>query len=203
MADQGKQIRPQRQAAVHGVLREKAPQLRKHFVGPVPAACGRGETEPIRHKHRVRRNSLGGCQVLAQQGRRDDERIAGIGKAFAGRAVNGEVPRRLKIHTGEIANRIVVFCIGQPAQHDPAGIACMGASFLRQHAAQPAHHALPVLRSGLGIAPGRHLRAFHHLQNKLPRPNVFRHQFEGREPFKIQVALVLPGGMALQTVPRD
>ena len=78
---------------------------------------------------------FGGLQIAIDQRRRHGETIADVREAFAGRAVRGELLRRVEIDAGEIAERVRVFGVVEPAENDPSRIAVPPGRLLAEQAA--------------------------------------------------------------------
>ena len=92
------------------------------FVGPVAAGGVGREADAVAEQHGVRSHVLGGIEIFAEQGRRHDEGVAGVGEAFAGRAVGGELAGGIEGDAGEVAQGVGVFGVVEASQDDRAGI---------------------------------------------------------------------------------
>ena len=126
---------------------------------------------------------LARVEILRQQRRRHHQRVPGIREPFACRAIDREHTRRLqRFDSGEVAQRVGVFSVAQPPQHNRSRIAREPFRLFLQ--VPP--HPIAQLRA-FGIAElllrfrRRHLPAVEHLADLLPGANFFAHVTERGE----------------------
>ncbi len=151
-----------------GIPRVKPLQPCHRLVGEVSPGIARREPEPIGQEHGVGRDPLGGVEILGRHARRHDERLPGVRKTLARAAVGGKLLGGVeRIHAREIADRVRVFGVVEPAQDDTARVAGMGPRLGRQERPQPVGESPPFLVGGLSGIGRRHLATGHHLGHPL------------------------------------
>ena len=93
-------------------------------------------------------------EVLRDQRRRHHQRVAGVGEPFARRAVDGELAGRVeRVDAGQVAERVGVFGVVEPAEDHPPGVAGPPGRLGREEAAGPIAGAGPARRRSAGGPP--------------------------------------------------
>ncbi len=147
--------------------------LRRHRI--------RREHEAVRLEHDVLRDVPRRREVLLQEGRRHGERFARVVEAGLVRRIDGKLPRRPNIDSGEIANRVVELRIAQPPRQHGPRIAGMTPRFAIAQRANPRDDRAALGRLGL--------------VRRLFRRHLLRHEpFEHRFPLRDAA----PGEVAAQ-----
>ena len=104
-------------------LAVELPDLQQRFIRPVPLRGELREANSIREQHRMTSDLFAGIEILRQQRRRHRKRIASVCKTLARGTVGGEFASRIEVHARQITDRVGVFRIVQPSQHDGTRIA--------------------------------------------------------------------------------
>ena len=104
-------------------LSVELPDLQQRFIRPVPLRGELREANSIREQHRMTSDLFAGIEILRQQRRRHRKRIASVCKTLARGTVGGEFASRIEVHARQITDRVGVFRIVQPSQHDGTRIA--------------------------------------------------------------------------------
>ena len=189
--------------AILGVDRQEVAEREGRLVGPVALRLRGREAEAVRQKHDVVGDLLGRVQVLAEQGRRHDERVAGVREAFARGAVRREIAGGLEVDAGQVADRVVVLGVAEAADDDAARVAGAGAGFGVEHGAHPGGDRAALLGARLGALLRRHLAVFQVLDDHRPGLEVALDRGQRRVSLEVEVALLLLGGMTSEAVLRE
>ena len=83
----------------------------------------RREVDAVGRQHHVIGHFARGLQILVQQRGRHGQRFAGVVEARRIGRIHRKLPRELHVLAGEIANRVVVLGVAQPARQHQPGIA--------------------------------------------------------------------------------
>ncbi|TXT33704.1 MAG: hypothetical protein FD138_1814 [Planctomycetota bacterium] len=141
-----------------------------------------------------------GVEILRQQSRGHDHRVAGVREAFPGRVVRREFFRGIEqFDAGQIANRVGVLGIAEPPQHDWSRIAGTRKSLGVEIPLDPAAQLL--LLSGSRLRLGllwRHFVGVEHLDDLLPDARPLPHIGQCREAFEVQFSVLLRRRMAFE-----
>ena len=105
----------------------------------------RCERESVRVEEHVIRYAPRRLQVLGQERRRHRQRLAGVVEPRLVGGIDGKLARRTHVDAGQIADRVVVFRIAQPACEDNARIAVVFARLGRPRRLDPVDDLLPRL----------------------------------------------------------
>ena len=147
------------------------------------------------------RDLLARVEVLREQGGRHDERAARVHEPFARRAIDGELAGRFqRIQPCQVADRIGVFRIAEPTEHDRTRVAGIRPGLHLQVAAHPALESFTFRGGGLLRPSGRHLAAVDHLADALPGLCVLPDVGQRGERHEVEVRLGPLGRVALLTV---
>ncbi len=110
---------------------------------------------------------VGGLQVLVQQGGRHGQGLARIVESGGVGRVDGEFARGPDIHPGEVADRVVVFRVAQPARQHDAGIPGIAPDLPVADRLKPVDCLSTALERGLQLRFGRrHLARFESLEHQ-------------------------------------
>ena len=155
----------------------------ERLVGPVATRVAGGKPESIRQEHGMTGHGLRGVKVFGHERRRHDERLARVRKTFARAAVGRKLLGRIeRIDAGEVADRVGVFGVVEPAEHDAAGVARPGAGLGFEEVVEPLPDLGPLLVGRLVGLRRRHLPGRHHLGHPLPDLHLAADCIERRDP---------------------
>ena len=73
----------------------------QRLVGPIAPRCAGRKSDSVGQEHGMAGDLLAGIEVLREQGRRHDERVAGIGESLTGGPIGGKLAGRLQIDAGQ------------------------------------------------------------------------------------------------------
>ena len=146
---------------------------------------------------------LGGVEVLAQQGRRHHQRVAGVGEPLAGGAVLGELARGSR--STPVRSRIVrvYSTLLSRRMHDPARVAGGLVGLEVEIAADPAAEHPAILGLRLAGLRRRHLPLVEHVGDLLPGRHPATGLGHRGEPLEVDVRLGLLAGVALEAEAMD
>ena len=162
-----------RTLAAGRVRRIKSADFRQGLVGPVARRCLGREVNACGSQHQVTRHILCGFEVLRQKCRRHNQRGADVREPFARRAVNRELTGRIeRRNSGQIADRVGVFMIRQPAENDRTRIACIGQRDFVESTTHPVGQETPRFRRKLFGILGGHFTQSQLFLNPLPNVSV-------------------------------
>ena len=176
----------------------------ERLVGPVAPRVAGGKPEAVGQEHGMPGHGLRGVEVFGHERRRHDERLARVRKAFARAAVGWKLFRGIeRVDAGEIADRVGVFGVVEPAEHDAAGIARSGAGLGLEEVVEPLPDLGPLLIGWLvGLRRG-HLPARDHLGHPLPDLHFAADRIEGADARKVDLPFDQITGMAVLAVSLD
>ena len=190
-----------RAPAIAGVAAIERADGAETFLGPVALRGAGREAQPVGKEDRMAGHLLGGIEVLGDQRRRHHQRLAHVHEALARGRIDGELPGRVeRLHAGQVAERVGVLGVGEPAQHHRSWVARVQPRPPVEQGPHARHqllpgfvvHGRPILR--------RHFAQRHLLEHLLPDLGVGRPGGGSDEALEVEVALVLLGGMALQAM---
>ena len=155
----------------------------ERLVGPVTPCVASGKPEAVWQEHGMTRHGLRGVEVFGHERRRHDERLARVRKTFARATVGRKLLGRIeRVDTGEVADRVGVFGVVEPAEHDAAGVARPGAGLGFEEVVEPLPDLGPLLVGRLVGLRRRHLPGRHHLGHPLPDLHLAADCIERRDP---------------------
>ena len=144
---------------------------------------------------------LCGIEILCEQRRRHHQSGAGIGKAFARRAIDGKFLRGIeRRNTREIADGVGVFPVRQTPQPHRPRIPRAGQRDAIQRALHPVREELHLLGRRPRLVLRRHLFVANLIQGVLPNQGVAFHESQRGKAFQIEIALLLLRGVASDAV---
>ena len=150
------------------------------------------EGDPIQIQDGVVRHTAGSAEVLLHQRGRHRQRLAGIVEAFLVGRIDGELLGRPQVHTGQVADGVVVFGVAQPARQHRSGITGMLLRLVHPQFLDPRHDG-HVLRGGrmlLGLLR-RHIAGLELVEDDLPARSIPDHVLDPEIRAEIEVALRL------------
>ena len=151
----------------------------------------------MRREDSVTRDVLRRIEILREQRGRHHQRRACIRKTFASGAIDREFLRWIeRLDAGQIAQRVGVFHVRQPPQHDGAGIAGIREGDLIQSASHPVRELLFFLGGELLFLLRRHFAHLDLLQHIFPDVRLFLNV----GGFEIEVAFLFFSGVAVEAV---
>ena len=140
---------------------------------------------------------LRGIEILREQRGRHHQSGAGIGKAFARRAIDGKFFRGIERRNArEIADRVGVFPVRQAPQSHRPRIPSAGQRDAIQRALHPVREELHLLGRRPRLVLRRHFFVANLIQGVLPNQGVAFHQSQRGKAFQIKIALLLLRGVA-------
>lgn len=185
-------------AARVGVATVEVADLGERFVGPVAGGGCFGEAEAIGKEGGVRGDFLSGVEVLGEERGGHDEGVSGIGEAFAGGAIDGELAGGIEIDTGEIADGVGVFGVAESAEDDGTGISCIGVGFGGEVLVDPfADFAFLFGGQGFGVLGG-HFLMVDQFGGFLPDLGGLADFVDGGEAVEYEISLGIVGGVTLE-----
>ena len=136
---------------------ETAERLER-LLGPSRAVRRGGKAEALRQKHGPRRHIACRQVVPLDQAGSHRHRVTDVGKTLAADAVRGKLagPGGPHVHAGEIAHRVVILSVAQPAQRHRPGVAGPRGRLGIERRCDPAQQLFP-----LGLARLRSLLRRH------------------------------------------
>ena len=182
----------------------KLPDAGERLIGPVASCVARRKTEAVGQEHGMPSQGLRSVEVFGHERRRHDERLARVRKAFAcaavGRKLLGGIER---INTGEIADRVGVFGIIEPAEHHAAGVARPGAGLGLEEVVEPLPDLGTLVVARLVGLGRRHLPAGHHLGHPLPDLHLMANGVERTDTREVDVPFLHVAGVAVLAILLD
>ena len=149
-------------------------------------------------------HGLRGVEIFGHERRRHDERLARIRETFARAAVGRKLVGGIeRVDAGEVADRVGVFGVVEPAKHDAAGVARSGAGLGLEEVVEPLPDLGPLLVGWLVGLRRRHLPARHHLGHPLPDLHLAADRVERADAREVDLPLDQITGMAVLTVLLD
>ena len=148
----------------------------------------RRKDKPVRRERHVIGHFARREQIFVEQSRRHVERLAGVVEACLVRGVHRKFPGGPEVHTGKIANGVVVFRIAQPVRRHRAGITETPAKFIRTDRLNPVGYQAAALGRRLGQGIGRHLLAPDPVHQQGPVRKILHHGGESRKRLKVQLS---------------
>ena len=127
-------------------------------------------------------------QVFIEQRRRHAQRLAGIVEPCLIRRVDRKFFGGPDVHTGQIANRVVVFGITQPVRQHRAGIPGILPKLIRPDSLHPLDHLLAAIRRRLRHGFGRHLLALDPLHQQIPMAEILNDGRKRRISLQVQLS---------------
>ncbi len=135
----------------------------------------RREDESIGREDHVIRHFARGLQVLVQQRGRHGQGFAGVIEAGRIGRIHRKLPGGTDVHARQVADRVVVLGVAEPAGQHQAGIACILGRLTRAHGPDPENHLLTGVRRRLFCLLWRHLLGRKFLKDQTPVRNVPPH----------------------------
>src|SRR5262249_1690244 len=149
------------------------------------------EAESVGEQNQMPRGILRGVEVLGEERGRDvRECFGGVGEAFTGCAIDGELARRLKVNAGKFADRVVVLRVRQPPQRDVPRIAGARLRLTIKEPAGPREQDLLLPGGELRLFLWRHFASFDLLDDALPHLQVFADVVAARELLQVEAPLL-------------
>ena len=167
------------------------------LIRPILRRGAGGPAHALRGEDRVTRNVFRRIEIFRQQRRRHHERRTRIGKTFASRAIDRKLLRRIeRLDAREIPQRVGVFHVRQPTQHDGARIASVREGDLIQGSAHPVRELHFLRSAGLLLFLRRHLAHLDLLQHIFPDVRLFSNV----GGFEIEIAFLLLGRVTVEAI---
>ena len=187
-------------AARVGELAIELADVGQRLVRPIARSDVLREPHSVRQQHRVLRDVFARVEILRQQRRRHNQRVASVREPFARRAIDRELFGRIeRRHAGQIADGVGVFGIAQPPEHDWPRIARARQRLGVEIPLDPASQLLALLDGRLLRVLRRHLAVIEHLDDLEPSARPASDVIELREAFEIEFTLLLRRRVTVQT----
>ena len=167
------------------------------LVGPVLGGLAGGEPHPVVEQHEVARDFASGVEILGEQRGRHDKCRTSVGEAFARGPVHGEFAGRIERgDPGQIAERVAILVVGEPAEHDWPRITGTRQRDVGESLPRPVGELfLPRGGKRLGLLGG-HLAQGQLFLHAFPDIGVTTDLGERLEPLEVEFTLLFFGRVA-------
>ena len=170
---------------------------REGLIRPILSRGARRPMHAMWREDCMRGDFLGCVEILREQRRRHHERRADIRESFACRAIDRKLTRGIeRLHACQITQRVGVFHVREPPQHNGTGVARVRESDLIQRATHPIGELFFLGRGELLLLLRRHLAELHLVEHVFPDVRLF----VDVRGFEIEVTLLLFGRVAVEAV---